>query len=117
MRGGAISSKLGPLAGAICLALVMSMGLLFIQSSSAADSDDQSYLPPWMRHEANAVKEGEKADPPVEKAQQAKAEARPEGVKEPHSAGLAAKATEVRKKVVGFVSDLFKRSIHFAGGE
>jgi hypothetical protein len=41
----------------------------------------------------------------------------PAKTNEPNSADLTEKVTQTRSKVVGFVSNLFQRSIRFATGE
>jgi hypothetical protein len=120
MKRGTMTSKLGPSFRAFYLAFFISTGFLFIRSSSAADRDDHSYLPPWMLNEAGAVraadeKAGPPGVPPAEGLQSSKAEVPP--ANESNSTGLTAKATLARKKIVGFVSGLFKRSISFATGE
>ena len=68
-----------------------------------------------------AVKADEKADPPrVPRArdmQPARAEAQLVKTNEPNAPGLTAKATQVKTKVVGMVSNFFQRSLRFASGE
>ncbi len=111
-----MSSKLSPFFGARCLAVLIAVGLLSIPSSSAADGNDHSYLPPWMLTESGAVrKANEKLVPPGEGLQPVKAEALAVKAKEPNSAGLT--ATAMGTRVVGFVSSLFKKSVRFATGE
>ncbi len=119
-----MSSKLRPSSGALCFAFVISIGFLSIQSRScsAAGSDDHSYLPPWMLNEGGTVKKvDENADPPrtplVEDVQPGHGEVLPVKTNEPNSTDLTVKATQARTKVVGFISNLFKRSIRFATGE
>ncbi len=126
-----MSSKLRPSFGAFYCAFVISIGFLSIRSSSAADRDDHSYLPPWMLNETGAVRKvDEKAGPPraplvkdpprallVKEVPPAKAEVPPVKTIEPDSTDLTAKATLAKTKVVGFVSSLFKSSIRFATGD
>lgn len=116
-----MSSVLRSSFGALCLAFVISMGLLSAQSSSAADRDE-SYLPPSMHNDAAAPMKGsEKADPPKiqhrEEVQPAKAEAQQGKTKESSSASLPAKATQAKAGVVGFVSNFFSRTVRFAKGD
>jgi multidrug resistance efflux pump len=114
-----VTSKLRPSSG-FGLAFVMSIGLLAIGSSNAADNDDHSYLPPWMlsvRGETGQA--GEKADPQPSP----RTGVQPEGTEaqsaetERRQAGLNAKASEVKARLAGFVGNLFRRSIRFATGE
>ena len=117
-----MSSKARPSFEAFCLAFVIATGFFSILSSSAADSDDHSYLPPWMLDEAGAVrKNDEKMDRPrasfVREVQPAKAEATQVKTNEPNSTGLADKATQASTKALGFVSNLFRSSVRFARGE
>jgi len=117
-----MSSKLRPSFVAFCFAFVISIGFLSIQSCSAAGSDDHSYLPPWMLNEDGTIKKvDEKADPPrtprVEEVHPGQAEVLPVKTNEPNSTNLTVKATQARTKVVGFISNLFKRSIRFAAGD
>ncbi|MGO9483712.1 MAG: hypothetical protein ACLPX9_03875 [Rhodomicrobium sp.] len=124
-----MSAKLKLALVVLYLAFDISVGLLRIGSSSAADQDDHSYLPPWMLDESGAVRKvDEKGNPPkpwrLTVVQTAKTEERPvkaeeQPVKagEPDTTGVTAKATQIKTKVVVYVSDLFKRSLRFAWGE
>ncbi len=97
------------------LAFAISPCFLCAGSSNAADRDDHSYLPPWMHDESGeARKVDEKAD--LSKAPRAK-DAQPVKTNEPAAPDLTAKATQARTRVVGFVSNLFQRSLRFATGE
>jgi hypothetical protein len=103
------------------LAIAVFPCFLCAGSSSAADSDDHSYLPPWMREESSeARKVDEKTDlskvPRAKDVQPAKVEAQVK-TNEPGAPDLTAKAAQVRTRVVGFVSNLFQRSLRFATGE
>jgi hypothetical protein len=104
------------------LAIAIFPCFLCAGSSNAADSDDHSYLPPWMREESSEARNvDQKADlskaPRAKDVQPAKVEAQPVKTNEPGAPDLMAKATQVRTKVVGFVSNLFQRSLRFATGE
>jgi hypothetical protein len=104
-----------------CLAIVITTGLFSIGSSSVADGDDHSYLPPWMLDESGTIKADEKIGRPraplVVEVQPAKVEVSPVTPDKPDSPGLTAKATQASTRVVGFVSNLFRRSIRFTMGE
>jgi hypothetical protein len=106
----------------LCLAFAISPCFLSAGSSNAADRDDHSYLPPWMLDESGeARKVDENADlskpARAKDVQPAKVEAQPVKTSEPGVPDLTAKATQARTKVVGFVSNLFQRSLRFATGE
>jgi hypothetical protein len=106
----------------LCLAFAIFACFLCAGSSNAADRDDHSYLPPWMLDESGeARKVDEKADlsksPRAKDVQPAKVEAQPVKTNEPGVPDLTAKATLARTRVVGFVSNLFQRSLRFATGE
>ncbi len=117
-------SKLRPSSAYCCLAIVITTGLFFIGSPSVADGDDHSYLPPWMLDESGAVKADEKVGRPraplIVEVQPAKVEVSPVSPMtpdKPDSPDLTAKATQASSRVVGFVSNLFRRSIRFTMGE
>ncbi|MFY9642689.1 MAG: hypothetical protein WCD20_06180 [Rhodomicrobium sp.] len=113
-------TTLGQSAGVFGLAFVMSISAT--QSSSAADSDDHSYLPPWML--ANAAQpQGAQIHPSAKPAPApapwpATAEPAPApapAAKETASNNLDPKAAG--EKVFGFVSNLIGKSWRFARGE
>ncbi|MGO8952588.1 MAG: hypothetical protein ACLPWS_04340 [Rhodomicrobium sp.] len=110
-----MSSKLRPLFGAFCFAFVISIGFLAIQSCNAAGIDDRSYLPPWMLNEGGTFKKVDE-NAVLPRTSQVE-EVLPVKTSEPNSTDLTDKATQTRTKVVGFVSNLFKRSLRFATGE
>ena len=114
-----------PAAAASCFAFVIFMGTGSIPSSEAADRDDHSYLPPWMLDQSGDTRKvDETVDPqnvPLTQGAQSAMTKQPAKTNEPNSADLSAdlnvKVTQTRSKVVGFVSNLFQRSIRFATGE
>jgi hypothetical protein len=116
-----MSCKNTPWQRTLSVAFIVSLSLLLTGTSSRADEDDHSYLPPWMRNEAAAAAgPDEKADP----AKLARAEAQPPAaaaqlvkVTEPPSSNFAAKVTQAKAKVTSFVSNLFHKSMSFARGE
>ncbi len=103
------------------LAIVITTCLFFIGSASVADGDDHTYLPPWMLDESGAIKADEKVGQPraplIVEVQAAKVEVSPVTPDKPASPDLTAKATQASTRVVGFVSNLFRRSIRFTMGE
>ncbi|MGO9171839.1 MAG: hypothetical protein ACLP7P_07720 [Rhodomicrobium sp.] len=105
----------------LSLAIVIATGLFSIGSPSIADGDDHSYLPPWMLDESGAIKADEKVGRPraplIVEVQPAKVEVSPVTPDKPNSPDLTAKATQASSRVVGFVSNLFRRSIRFTMGE
>ena len=110
-----------PAAEASCFAFVIFMGTGSIPSSEAADRDDHSYLPPWMLDQSGDTRKvDETVDPqnvPLTQEAQSAMTNQPAKTNEPNSADLTVKVTQTRSKVVGFVSNLFQRSIRFATGE
>jgi hypothetical protein len=117
-----MSSKLSTIYAALCLALAITIGLLFTQSSNAADQDDHSYLPPWMLNESGAVvnvddKAASPKTPPGDSVPQITAEAQRAVSGTQDSANLTAKAAQVSSRVVGFVHNIFRRSILLATGD
>jgi hypothetical protein len=117
-----MSGKLRQSFGALCLVLAISTGVLYAPSCNAADNDDHSYLPPWMLSDSGAaVKADEKAEPPrvprARDVQPARAEAQLVRTNESNAPSLTVKATQVKTKVVGIVSNFFQRSLRFASGE
>ena len=117
-----MSSKLRPSFGALCLILAISVGVLGGGSSNATDYDDHSYLPPWMLNGSGEVRKfDEKAVPPkvsrAKEPQPARADAQPVKANEPAAPDLTARATQVRTKVVGFVSNIFQKTLRFATNE
>jgi hypothetical protein len=113
--GAAMTVKLKPVFCVLYLAFAIFACFLCAGSSNAADRDDHSYLPPWMLDESGeARKVDDKAD--LSKAPRAK-DVQPVKTSEPGVPDLTAKATQARTKVVGFVSNLFQRSLRFATGE
>jgi hypothetical protein len=103
------------------LAFFVSLSLLFTGTASRADGDDHSYLPPWMRNEANGVGDrDEKAD----LAKAARDETRPLVAEaqlirttEPPSSSFSARVRQARAKVTKFVGNLFSKSVNFVKGE
>jgi hypothetical protein len=116
-----MSCKFRPTLGAFCLALTISAGSLFVTGASAADKDDHSYLPPWMVGESAAPAKGDEnanaAGVQAGSVQPARTEVQAVETKELNSANLTAKAAGVKTRVVGFVSNLVRRSVRFATGE
>ena len=109
-----MSFKLRPGLDAFFFAFV----ILPIQSSTAADGDDHSYLPPWMLDQPGAVTAVDPHQmPPGEKLQTTKADLRAEKADAPITADLTAKATQVKIKAMGFIDNLFRSPIRFATGE
>jgi hypothetical protein len=116
-----MSSKHNPWLRALCSAFIVSLSLLLTGTSSRADGDDHSYLPPWMRNEAAAAADrDEKVDPAKpapNEAQPSVAEAQLVRITEPPSSNFAAKVKQAKAKVTNFVSTIFKKSMSFARGE
>jgi hypothetical protein len=109
--------KLRPTLEAFCLAFIVSVGPLFINSASAADKDDHSYLPPWMANESVVPAKGDGNANAAGALQPARTEMQTVETKQPNSESLTAKAAGVKTRVVRFVSNLFRRSVRFATGE
>jgi hypothetical protein len=114
-------SSMHPWLRAVCLAFLVSLSLLLAGAARGADRDDHSYLPPWMRDEANGVTDrGEKLDtakaasdeaqPPVEQAQLVK-------ITEPPASSFTARVTQAKAKVTKFVGGLYSKSVSFIKGE
>jgi hypothetical protein len=116
-----MSSKHNPWSRALCLAYIVSISVLLAATPSRADSDDHSYLPPWMRSEANAAADrSEKTDPPKaarDEAQAPVADAQLIKIAEPPPSNFTARITQAKAKVTKFVSNLFSSSMSFARGE
>jgi hypothetical protein len=116
-----MSSEHYSLLRALCLTVIVSLSLLLTGTSSRADGDDHSYLPPWMRNEANAAADrDEKAGPATaarDEAQPPVAEAQLVRIPEPPSSNFAARVTQAKAKVTKFVSNLFSKSVSFIKGE
>ncbi len=116
-----MSSKHNPWLRTLCLAFIVSLSLLFTGSSSRADEDDHSYLPPWMRDEvAAAGNRNEKVNlpnAPRDEAQAPAAEAQLVRIAEPPSSNFGARITHAKAKVVKLVSNLFSKSARFVKGE
>jgi hypothetical protein len=110
-----MSSKHIPVFTAVRLAFVVFISSASVLSSKAADRADHSYLPPWMLDETGAIKKVDErvAQPIVPPAQ----DAQPAKPNEANSADLTAKATRAKNSVASYVSNLFRRSVHFAMGE
>ena len=110
-----------PATAASCFAFVIFMCTGSIPSSEAADRDDHSYLPPWMLDQSGDTRKvDETVDPqnvPLTQEAQSAMTKQTARTNEPNSADLTVKVTQTRSKVVGFVSNLFQRSIRFATGE
>jgi hypothetical protein len=122
MKGGIMAGKLRPSSGAVCLVVAVSVGVICGSSRSAVGQDDHSYLPPWMINESGEVRKADEiAEPPrvprARDVQPARAEAQLVKTNELSVPGLTAKATQVKTKVVGFVSNVFQRSLRLASGE
>jgi len=116
-----MSSQHNPWSQALCLAALVSLSLLLTGTRSRADSDDHSYLPPWMREEANAPADrNERAGLPKTAqngAQPPAAEAQLVKITEPPSSNFTARVTQAKAKVVKFVSRLFSEPMSFARGD
>jgi hypothetical protein len=84
-----------------------------IPNAMAADREDHSYLPPFMRNDpASLVKADQRADagqPPEHGVQPVK----PGG----ESAANGAHAPNAKTGLGGYLSKLFRRTLHFALGD
>ncbi len=107
-------SKLGQSAGALGLALVLSSSLA--PSSSAADSGDRSYLPPWMLASASQTG-GTEMQSPARPAQDPAPGAEPGAATAPPSKSPDAQPAHVGAKVFGYVRSLIGKSWRYATGE
>ena len=116
-----MSSKHNLWSHALCLVYIVSLSLLLAETSARADSDDHSYLPPWMREEVNAAADrNQKADLPKaaqNEVQHPAAEAHFVKITEAPSSNFTARVTQAKAKVAKFVSNLFSKSMSLARGE